>query len=160
MPTLARETLLLRLWAWRSIPLLWWVRPTLVEASETRCVVKVPLSRRTRNHLGSMYFGALCIGADTAAAYLALKAGARQSGWSILFKDLRAEFVKRPEGDVHFECAQGEEIRALLSRAEGSGERESLPLSVVATVPSKLGNEPVATFSLTLSVKRRGVAPP
>lgn len=102
-----------------------------------------------------MYFGALCIGADTAAAYLALQVGARADGWSILFKDLRAEFVRRPEGDVYFECEGGQVIRDLLARAESSGKRENAPLRVVATAPQTLGAEPVATFDLTLSVKRR-----
>lgn len=155
MPRRTRETLLLRLWAFRHIPLLWWVRPTVVEGDARRCVVRIPLSRRTKNHLGSMYFGALCIGADTAAAYLALQVGARQRGWSILFKDVRAEFLRRAEADVYFECADGDAIRELFARAEASGEREQTELSVVATVPSKLGDEPVATFAMTLSVKKR-----
>ena len=74
---------------------------------------------------------------------------------SVIFKDVRAEFLKRAEADVHFACEQGGEIRALLDRADASGERENLPVRVVATVPSRFGDEPVATFELTLSFKRR-----
>ena len=54
-----------------------------------------------------------------------------------------------------FTCEDGEAIGALVSRAIGSGEREELPVRIVATVPDKLGEEPVADFTLTLSLKRR-----
>ncbi len=159
MPNLAllRETLALRIWAFWKIRLISYVRPSVMELTDERCVLRVPLTWRTRNHLGSMYFGALCTGADAAAALLGLKTARRLGGRiSFLFKDVRAEFLKRAEADVHFTCEQGREIRTLLEKANASGERENLPLSVVAFVPSLLGAEPVARFTLTLSVKRRG----
>ncbi len=151
-----RQTIALRAWAFRHIRLLSFLRPSVVEINAERCVIRVPLGRRTRNHLGSMYFGALCAGADAAAALIALGA-TRQEGtrFSILFKDVRGEFLKRAEADVQFTCDQGREIRELLRRARESGERESLPVRVTATVPSLSGEEPVARFELTLSVKRK-----
>jgi hypothetical protein len=102
-----------------------------------------------------MYFGALCTGADAAVALAALRVS-RTAGSRIgvIFKDMQAEFLKRAEGDVHFTCDQGTEILALIRKAEASGERESLPVRVVATVPKLSGSEPVARFTLTLSVKR------
>ncbi len=155
-----RETVALRLWAWRRIPLLAWIRPTVVAMDGDHCILRVPLRRRTRNHLGSMYFGVLCSGADAAAALLGFRLlKGREARVSVIFKDVRAEFLKRPEADVHFACEQGREIRALLDRAEQSGERENLPVHVVATVPTISGDEPVARFVLTLSVKRRSVPP-
>ena len=103
-----------------------------------------------------MYFGVLCSGADAAAALLGFRLLEERRGRiSVIFKDVHAEFLKRPEADVHFACEQGREIRELLDRAERTGERESLPVSVVATVPSISGSEPVARFVLTLSVKRK-----
>jgi acyl-coenzyme A thioesterase PaaI-like protein len=152
-----RRTAGLRLWALRHIPLLAYLRPRVVEDSPERCVVAVPLSRRTRNHLGSMYFGALCSGADAAAALIGLAAARGEPGrFSILFKDVKGEFLRRAEGEVHFACEQGREIRELLARARASGERESLPVRVIATVPSLSGTDPVARFELTLSAKYRG----
>ena len=152
-----RETLRLRAWAFWKIRLISYVRPSVVELNEQRCVLKVPLTWRTRNHLKSMYFGALCTGADAAAALLGLEAVRRAPGRiHFLFKDVRAEFLKRAEGDVHFACTQGGEIRALIEKARTSGERENLPLHVTATVPSLFGDEPVARFTLTLSVKKKG----
>ena len=53
------DTLRLRLWALWNIPLIAWVRPKVVSLTEDSCEIRLPLSRRTRNHLRSMYFGAL-----------------------------------------------------------------------------------------------------
>jgi acyl-coenzyme A thioesterase PaaI-like protein len=151
-----RATLALRAWAFTKIRLISYVRPRVVEMTDERCEIVLPLSWRTRNHLRSMYFGALCTGADAAAALAALKASRKAGGRiAVVFKDLRAEFLKRAEGDVHFACEQGREILALIEKADASGERENLPVRVVATVPKLSGSEPVARFTLTLSVRRR-----
>ncbi len=151
-----RETWALRAWAWRHIRLLAWIRPTVIAMDGERCVLAVPLTARTRNHLGSMYFGVLCSGADAAAALLGFRLLRDRGGRiSVIFKDVRAEFLRRAEGDVHFSCEQGREVRELLDRAERTGERENLPVRVVATVPSISGDEAVARFELTLSVRRR-----
>ena len=150
------ETMKLRLWTLSKIPLLFFLRPSVVEASESRTVIRVPLSRRSRNHLGSMYFGALCAGADLAGALTAMRridASGRRI--SLIFKDVKAQFFKRAEGDVLFSCEDGEAVAGLVRRAISSGGREELPVAVVATVPEKLGPEPVAEFLLTLSLKCR-----
>ncbi len=151
-----RETWALRAWAWRHIRLLAWIRPAVVEMDGERCVLRVPLSARTRNHVGSMYFGVLCSGADAAAALLGFRLLRGRGGRiSVIFKDVRAEFLRRAEGDVHFSCEQGGEIRELLDRAEKTGDRENLAVRVIATVPSISGDEAVARFALTLSVRRK-----
>ena len=150
------ETARLRLWTFASVPLLFFLRPSVVEATPARTVIRVPLTRRSRNHLGSMYFGALCAGADLAGALTAMRridASGRRV--SLIFKDVKAQFFKRAEGDVLFCCAEGEAVEALVRRAIQSGAREELPVRIVATVPDKLGAEPVAEFLLTLSLKRR-----
>ncbi len=154
-----RETWALRAWAWRHIRLLAWIRPTVIAMDGERCVLRVPLTARTRNHLGSMYFGVLCSGADAAAALLGFRLLRDRGGRiSVIFKDVRAEFLRRAEGDVHFSCDQGAEVRELLDRAEQSGERENLPVRVVATVPSISGDIAVARFELTLSVRKKAPA--
>jgi acyl-coenzyme A thioesterase PaaI-like protein len=153
---LIRETLALRLWAFKNIRLISYMRPRVVDLTAGRCEIVLPLSWRTRNHLRSMYFGALCTGADAAAALIGLQASRAAGGRvAVIFKDMRAEFFKRAEADVHFACEQGKEISELISRADASGERQNLPVHVVATVPKLFGSDPVARFTLTLSVKRR-----
>jgi acyl-coenzyme A thioesterase PaaI-like protein len=151
-----RATLALRIWAFSKIRLIAYVRPRVVDLTAERCEIVLPLSRRTRNHLRSMYFGALCTGADAAAALIGLKASQKAGGRvAVIFKDMRAEFFKRAEADVHFACEQGREISELIAKADATGERQNLPVHVVATVPKIFGSDPVARFTLTLSVKRR-----
>jgi acyl-coenzyme A thioesterase PaaI-like protein len=150
------ETTRLRLWTFAKIPLLFFLRPSVIEKNERSTVVRIPLSRRSRNHLGSMYFGALCAGADLAGALTAMRSiEASGRRVSLIFKDVKAQFFKRAEGDVLFSCEDGEAVSGLVRRAIESGEREELPVRVVATVPEKLGAGPVAEFLLTLSLKRR-----
>jgi hypothetical protein len=43
----------------------------------------------------------------------------------------------------------------MVARARATGEREERTVRVVARVPKKLGDEPVARFELTLSVKKK-----
>jgi len=151
-----RETLGVRAWAFKNVFLLWFVKPIVIHVSEERCEVRVPLNWRTKNHLKSMYFGALCIGADVAGGLIAFHLmRKRKLRFAFVFKEIRAEFLKRPEEDVHFTCEDGAVVQALVARAEASGEREETTVHVVARVPKKLGDEPVARFEMTLSVKKR-----
>jgi acyl-coenzyme A thioesterase PaaI-like protein len=151
----ARETLSLRWFAFTKVPMLLFVRVSVVEISKERMVVRIPLRRRTKNHLGSMYFGALCAGADCAAGAFAMHLIKQQPKQiSLVFKDFSAEFLKRAEGDVDFCCAQGKEIAQLVAQAVASDERVERQLDVIATVPS-LSDEVVARFKLTLSLKKR-----
>lgn len=150
-----RETIALRWIGLTKIPLLFYVGVSVAEISPERMVVRIPLRRRTRNHLGSMYFGVLCAGADCAAGAFAMHLIRKQpENIALVFKDFNAEFLKRAEGDVDFSCCQGREIAELVAQAAASGERVERQFEVVATVPT-LSDEPVARFKLTLSLKKR-----
>jgi len=154
---LLKQTWGMRVFGWLKIPLLASVRPTVVELSETRCVVRIPLRRWTKNHLGSMYFGALSIGADCAGGLLAMDQ-IRRSGNAValVFKSFQASFLKRPESDVYFICEQGAAIRDQVARALASEERITEPMAIQAAVKLPDGTfEPVAEFVLELSLKRK-----
>jgi len=153
-----RQTLRLRLVGMLKIPLLGSVRPSVVELGEDRCVIRVRLRRWTRNHLGSMYFGALAIGADCAGGLMAVEL-IRQRGAkvSLVFKSFSAEFLRRPESDVYFICEEGARIRDLVDRAMASEERQSDLLRLTAAVLGADGFETVAQFTLELSLKRSGL---
>lgn len=135
--------------------MMFYARPSVAEISPERIVVRIPLRRRTRNHLGSMYFGALGIGAECAAGALAMHViGQRPERISLVVSDFSAEFLQRGEGDVDFCCNQGREISNLVALSAASDQRVEVPVRVVATVAHQ-GDEPVATFKITLSMKRR-----
>ncbi|MEK6579377.1 MAG: PaaI family thioesterase [Bdellovibrionota bacterium] len=154
---LGLETLKLRTLGFLKIPMLFFASPSVIELTDERCVIKIPLRKITKNHLGSMYFGVLAMGADCAGGLVAWRTiDQRAKGKvSLIFKDFHADFLKRAEGDTFFTCTQGNEIRALVQKAVDSGERQNMPVHITATVPKKLGDEPVAKFVLTLSLKNR-----
>lgn len=151
-----KQTAYLRIFGLLKIPLIAYLRPTVLELSDERCIVRFPLGRRARNHLRSMYFGALCIGADCAGGAIAMQR-IHQSGAPVnfVFKDFQANFLKRAEGDVLFTCEEGPKLNDLVQRAINSDHREEDTVRVVATVPEKYGDEPVAEFILTISLKRK-----
>lgn len=155
---LLKQTLGMRLFGWLKIPLLASVRPSVVELTEARCVVRIPLRRWTRNHLGSMYFGALAIGADCAGGLLAMDQIRRTGNKvSLVFKAFQASFLKRPEADVYFICEEGAAIRDQVGRALASEDRITEPMHIQAAVKLPDGTfEPVAEFTLELSLKRKG----
>lgn len=151
----AAGTFALRYFGFRKIPMLFFCRPSLVECDDKRVTLSIALNKRTRNHLGSMYFGALTVGADCAAGLIAMNR-IKSSGEnvSLIFKSLSANFLKRAESDVHFTCTQGTEITALVMQAIDTNTRVEMPVKVIATVPS-ISNECVAEFVLVLSLKLR-----
>jgi hypothetical protein len=150
-------TTLVRLWSLQNVFLLWLIRPKIVELNYERCVVRVPLNFITRRRdIHAMYLGTMCMGADIAAGLIAFTiVRERRERVSFIFKDIRGEFLKRAEGDVVFTNNDGPLIQDLLRRANETGERQEATVHVTATVPKKLGDEPVARFELTLSVKRK-----
>lgn len=149
-----QANLLLRTFAGTKVPMIYWTGAKIVDINDERCVVRMPFRRRNRNHLGSLYFGVLLVGADVSGGLLAFRM-ARASGRkvSFAFKDVQAQFLKRAEGDTFFRCDDGAEVSRALEQTFRTGERINRTVSVTATTPSKFGDEPVATFQLTLSVK-------
>ena len=157
MKRLWKETLGVRAWALRNVFLLYFVKLSILEVNENRCEILIPLNWRTRRRdIGAMYLGTLCMGADVASGLIAFHLmRTRRLRVNFIFKDMRAEFLKRAEDDVHFSCDDGGSVVALVERALQSGEREETTVNVIARVPKKLGDEPVARFAMTLSVKKK-----
>ncbi|HKR66908.1 MAG TPA: DUF4442 domain-containing protein [Thermoanaerobaculia bacterium] len=152
-----KPTTMVRLWSLQNVFFLWLTRLRVLELTNDRCVVFVPLNWITRRRdIHAMYLGTLCMGADVAAGLISFKLAREQKvRVNFIFKDIKGEFLKRAEGDVVFTNNDGPMIQELVRRALESGEREEATVHVTATVPEKLGDEPVAKFELTLSVKRK-----
>ncbi len=138
------------------IPVLLFIAPQVVELDDDGAVVRVPLGWRTRNHVGSMYVGVMAAAADLASGMNAFSLiRARHRRMVPVFKYANMEFLKRADGDTFFRTRDGRKIREAMEEAARTGERVTLPVEVVATVPSRHGDEPVARFVMGLSVKNR-----
>lgn len=137
-----------------KIPLIGFVRPRIIELTDKTLIVRIKLRRRTRNHLGSMYFGALSIGADLSGAFQAFQvADQMKRKLSIVFKDFKADFIKRPETDVYFVSEAGDQIRKMAEQSIVTGERVTEPIQIKAVTGFPDHSEVVAEFLLGLSIK-------
>jgi len=154
---LTKANLYLNFFGFFKVPFIWLARPKILHLDDERVEVKIPIRRRTKNHLNSMYFGVLAVGADVAGGFMAMSK-AQDSGRkvSLAFKAVEGQFLKRPEADVHFICEDGKQIDQMLKRTFDTGERVNEAVKITAICPSLHGDEPMAEFYLTLSLKRKG----
>ena len=145
----------LRIISFWKIPLLFYCRPKIIFLDSNSVKFKIKLNRRVKNHLGSMYLGALAIGADITSGYFAFHYLQKyKKSISLIFKDFHADFYKRSMGDVVFTCDMGSEIKDLIESSLKTPDRVNLPVVVKASVPS-ISDDVVAEFTLTLSVKTK-----
>lgn len=134
-----------------KIPMLWFVRPKVVSIDKNECVVKIRLRRRTKNHVRSMYFGAMAVGADLSAGlHTFYFAEQDQNRMHFVFKSMDCQFLKRAESDVLFISREGDKIQAALQKARESGERQNQEVLVEGV---DMKQEVVATFKMVVSVK-------
>lgn len=155
IPDKIKYGLAVKTWAFFRVPLLHWVNPRIEALNTEATVISIPLGRRQSNHLGSMYFGVLCCGCDMAGGLLAMKLiWEAKAPVSLIFKDLNAQFLKRAESRTYFTCHDGAKIQQLVEKAITTGERVNETVNIIATCPDKLGQEPVARFAMTLSLKK------
>lgn len=148
----------LGLWAFgiMKIPLIAFVRPSIVKVNKKECELKIPLNYWTKNHLKSMYFGALSVGADVAGGLMAMEAIRRsKKDIQLVFKDFQANFLKRPESDVHFICKDGDKIQKQVQETLKTKKRVNRTLTIIATCPKVDPEDTVAEFKLGLSLKAR-----
>ena len=142
---------LLWLMGWVQIPLIGYVKPKLLQLDDEVVRVRIPLRRRSRNHLKSMYFGALAVGADVAAGihafYFAEQSGVKVS---FAFKAVKGEFLQRAMTDIIFKSTDGAVVKAAFDEALSTGERVNKPVSVNAY---NTMDELVAEFELVISIK-------
>lgn len=134
-----------------KIPLLGYTGLKLVAINDTESIVKIRLKRRTKNHLNSMYFGALAIGADVAggvhAFYFAQKHNKKVK---FAFKGMSCEFIKRAESDCTFISKDGKKVEDAILKSIETGDRVNETTHVDVFDAEK---ELVATFEMIVSVK-------
>ena len=137
-----------------KIPLIWLCKPKIINLNSEYIEIKINLNRKTKNHLNTMYFGVLSVGADITGGFLAMLCiKESKKKVSLIFKDYKANFLRRAEGDVHFICKQGKEISELVNKTIQSDNRENMLLYIEAFVPS-ISNDIIAKFELTLSLRK------
>jgi len=154
MSDLKKAQRMLWLFGFFKIPLIGFVKPKLLELTDAKMVVKIRLRRKTKNHLGSMYFGSLAIGADLAGAFQSFYiADKMKAKLSIVFKSFEASFLKRPESDVYFISDEGLTIQKMVEETIKTKERVTNDIKISAVTGYPDNPEVVSEFVLGLSVK-------
>jgi len=150
---ITKLTWMVKLFGLSKVPMIYYCKPKVIQFNNELLEIKIPLNRRTQNHLNSMYFGALAVGADVTGGFLALPAIQKSKRKiNLLFKDFNAKFLKRAEADVHFICQDGIAVNNLVQQAIATKERQNYTLKIIAKTPS-ISDDIVAEFDLTLSIK-------
>ena len=133
------------------IPLIGYTNPRLLSIDDQSVRVRIKLRRRTKNHLNSMYFGALAVGADIAGGiqvfYFSKMLGKEIS---FAFKGMNAAFIKRAESDIIFESTQGELVKAAIDKSIAEKVRVNESIEVRAINDAQ---EIVAKFDMIISVR-------
>ena len=149
-----KNTLWVRYFAFTKIPMIYYTKPSVVELNEERCIIKIPFLRKNRNHQGSMYFGVLSVGADLAGGIIAMKIIQKsRKNVSLLFKNISGDFLSRVESDAYFICNDGPAISKAVQETIATKERVNLPVTINVKTSLNGGDEPLAKFILTLSLK-------
>jgi len=134
-----------------KIPMIGYVRPRLISIDDQTVRVRIKLRRRTKNHLASMYFGALAVGADIAGGIHVFYFGEHlNEKISFAFKAMKADFIQRAESNVIFESREGDLIKKAILESKETGERINQSINVIAKCEN---GETVATFEMIVSVK-------
>ena len=150
------DNFLLKVLGGTLIPSLGFVRPKVMRIDDETVDVRIPLARRSKNHLGSMYFGVLAAGADTAAGFLALRHIRQMSPDVVLiFKDFKAEFLSRVDGHARFVCDAGPGSAEAVREAHETNERVNVTAPLYCLVEGKEAQGPAARFELTISLKKK-----
>ncbi|KTD15140.1 aromatic compounds catabolism [Legionella gratiana] len=139
-----------------KVPMIGYLKPRIIKLNPTEIIICLPLTRRSRNHLNSMYFGALSVGADLAGGLHGFyHAHQKRCQVSLAFKSFQAQFLRRPESDVYFVCSEGALVETMIQESKITGERITKPIHIKAFTDYPEFLEEVADFILELSVKVR-----
>lgn len=134
-----------------KIPMIGYLNPKLMVLNDEMVDVRIKLRRRSKNHLKSMYFGSLAVGADLAAGihafYFAENMGKKVN---FAFKSMEGQFLKRAETDIHFRMNDGLRVKNIIEEAYSTQERINKMVHVDAV---DLNNEIVAQFKMEISVR-------
>jgi hypothetical protein len=130
----------------------------LTHWTEDEVVVKIKRFRLTKNHLKSIYFSALMVGAVCAPGLHAFAhASTGETKFSLAFKSCKAIFYFRPYTDVFFHATTGNLLKEMIVRIRSTQLRfhEFIPVTV-SDANGKLVAE--IHMELSLRVKRQSLS--
>ena len=120
------DSFLINIWCLINIRLISFVGVKIVRADELETVVRLKVSRRTKNHLNSLYMGSQVIGAEIGPIFYAIKyCELNDLKINSEYSSVAAEFYKKTRSKyVYFRFQGTKLIKESLIRAEESSKRQ------------------------------------
>jgi len=153
-----RENIILAYWSHILTPMAGYCRPTIIQRTNEKLIVEIKLRRRVNTEFNSMFFAALATGFDITGGMLAqntLFEKYPDHSVGIMYKDAKINFLKRADGDVYFVSEDGLKLNNALEKAISTKDRVNVEVNVNAYVHKQSMTDPVATATLTVSMKAR-----
>lgn len=125
---------------------------TVEEVTAGRAVASLPLKRRTRNHVGSVYFGAQMTLAELTLGLL-LFTLYPPGPYGMLVKRVESDFLTKAKGRLRATCAPPADVLAALAEVNSSTAGKSEAWVPVALTDVATGQE-VSRARFLASLKR------
>lgn len=151
--TLNKLTWMIRLLSLLKVPLLGLCLPQVKALDSQKAIVQIRRWWLTSNHVGSMYFGALAMGAElSVATQLLMRMGAEKLPVTFIFKDAQFQFLSRAEGNVSFQTDEVPKVDELIAECLKTKTRCDKTINGYAyTIDDPL--KKILTYQITLSIK-------
>jgi acyl-coenzyme A thioesterase PaaI-like protein len=135
----------------RVIPIAAGLRIKVDDVDERRAQTSMPFTRRSRNHVGSIYLGAILVQAEVTMATLVVGL-CRAPRFRVLVKKNEAEFHAKARGTVRALCEPVAEERAELAKIRALvDDRADAWLTVRVTEAEKS----IATVRFLITVRQK-----
>lgn len=143
-----------RLYYLKSLPMGLISGIKLIHLDEKKAIAEVPFRWCNKNPFNSMYFAVLSMAAElsTAVPVMLVLKGDNDADIALIIVDIKAEFVKKAQSTVTFECVDSPGIVNALSQLNHSGDTSTVTMK---TIGRDVNHSEVAIFYFTWSFKRR-----
>ncbi len=151
-----KRTLLLRAISSLKVPLLFTCSPRIEKLDELSSVAVIPLRFMTKNHVGSMYFGALAMGAELSVAMpIVFDIFQDKKPLTFLFTEFHCEFLKKAKEDIYFVFDEMPAMNKLKAEVLEKGGAQSGYFSGAAYLKSNYATkkDPVIKFRIGVNLK-------
>jgi hypothetical protein len=142
----------LRLFLLSRLPAAWFVGLRLTSFTSERAVVSLPYSWFSKNPFRSTYFAAQSAAAEFSTGLLCLYALTEQVPMSMLVVKMRANFYKKADQPLFFQCDMGSVARAAVEKALATGAGVEVELQSEGRLPD---GTLASQFWFTWSIKQK-----
>lgn len=137
----------------KSLPMGWIAGLRVRELNEDSCVTTVPFKYFTKNPFKSIYFAVQSMAAELSTATPCLLAITGHSpSIAFIIVDLKATFLKKATGRVHFTCTDGAKAFEAVKKCVETQEAQEVTFK---TTGSMEDGTVVSEFEFTWSFKQR-----